>query len=114
MSYKTTGASYKLLETEVVITKLGIHYSVRGSGVTIWQLLIAGYSLAAIEMFFAEQYNVQISMELRAFVKELVVEDLLIETPSLAAILPQDLSWPAEYKEPSIEKVEDPSLWTVS
>jgi hypothetical protein len=106
----TTAIIHELLDDEAILANLdtGIYYSLRGSAVPIWQLLLCGHSPNSIATLFAERFSFDVSQEIDSFVQEIVSEGLL--SPSA----PQELSaptapllWPAEFKAPTLEKYEE-------
>ncbi|MDF2530065.1 MAG: hypothetical protein K0Q57_945, partial [Gammaproteobacteria bacterium] len=90
----------------------GVYYSIRESGVPIWQLLISNNSLSEITAMVAEKYSMNmedISAHLQAFVNQLLDEELLASasSPETQIKLHLDLSWPAKFNKPSLEKYEE-------
>lgn len=108
MAYTTsnTGIIHELLSDEVIIANLndGIYYSIRGSGILIWQLLLAGHTLSFIESLFAEKYGETPS--LATFLDRLLEENLLISAPSSSSSLPS-LNWPTTYSPPELERYDE-------
>lgn len=108
MAYTTAGTAiiYELLDDEVIIANLdaGIYYSIRGSGILIWQLLMAGYTLPSIEALFAEKYGALSSLHL--FVERLVQEGLLVAQQNSSPIACA-LSWPASFSPPTFERYDE-------
>lgn len=109
---KSTAVIHELLNDEVILANLdtGVYYSIRGTGVPIWQLLISGKSLDFIAAQFQEKYNTESAAQLRSFVDQLVQEELLtigtddrqIETAPL-----QEFRWPSQFSTPFLEKYEE-------
>jgi hypothetical protein len=114
MAYRTasTAIIHELLDSEIIIANLdsGSYYSLRGSGVPIWQLLMAGYDAHAIVSLFSQRFSLDCQEPIDAFIQSLVKEDLirgasieqkLTDSNSLALV------WPSEFKSPLFEKYEE-------
>jgi len=108
MAYTTsnTGIIHELLDDEVIIANLneGIYYSIRGSGILIWQLLLAGHTLPSIESLFSEKYGA--ISNLAPFLDRLLKENLLISAPNSSPSTPS-LSWPATFFPPGLERYDE-------
>jgi len=108
MAYTTanTGIIHELLGDEVIIANLndGIYYSIRGSGVLIWQLLLAGHTLPDIESLLSEKYGA--IPTLTSFLDRLLKENLLISAPSSSPSTPA-LTWPATFFPPGLERYDE-------
>ena len=108
MAYTTshTGIIHELLNDEVIIANLndGIYYSIRGSGILIWQLLLAGHTLPSIESLFSEKYGA--IPTLAPFLDRLLKENLLISAPSSSPSLPS-LTWPTAFSPPELERYDE-------
>jgi len=108
MAYTTSNTDiiHELLNDEVMIANLndGIYYSIRGSGIVIWQLLLAGHTLPSIESLFSEKYGDIPS--LTPFLDRLLQEILLISTPNTSPTLPS-LTWPAAFSPPEFERYDE-------
>lgn len=113
MTYATasTAIIHELLGEEIIIANLeeGSYYSLRGSSVPIWQLLVSGHDQRSITSLFKERFHLDASEELLAFIRTLTEEGLLVELPhaDLAFPLPLDLIWPTEFKTPMFEKYDE-------
>jgi len=101
-----TGVLHELLSDEVIIANLneGIYYSIQGSGVAIWQLLLAGHSLSSIESLFSEKYGSTPS--LAPFLERLIKENLLVSTLDFSPSLPS-LTWPTAFSPPELERYDE-------
>lgn len=99
---------HELLDWEVIVAHLetGAYYSLRGSAVPIWQLLIAGHSVASIRKIVREKMALDAAAEIDSFTEKLVSEGLLRPAPSLAYSMP-DLLWPEKWDSPAFEKYEE-------
>lgn len=108
MSYAISGTEviYELLDDELIIANLdvGIYYSIRNSGILIWQLLVAGYSQAAIEFLFTTQYGTIPSLS--PFISRLIEENLLIAQERTNPD-PISVSWPAQFSPPLFERYDE-------
>lgn len=108
MSFTTSGTEiiYEVLDDEVIVANLdaGIYYSIRNSGVLIWQLLIAGYSLLSIQSLFAEKYGPISS--LAPFIDRLLEENLLVPKEDLSPSA-FNFSWPAAFSMPTLERYDE-------
>jgi hypothetical protein len=108
MTYTTAGTEiiYELLEDEVIVANLdaGIYYSIRNSGVLIWQLLLAGHSLLSIESLFTEKYGPLSSIT--PFVNRLIEENLLTPKEDVS-LTPLSFSWPATFSMPTLERYDE-------
>lgn len=108
----STAIVHELLGDEVIIANLdsGIYYSIRHSGAIIWQLVIAGYSLEAIEKQFSEKFpqvdSSFIRTELFQFVNSLVQEKL-IKFTSETTIVSVDISWTNTFEKPFLSSYGD-------
>ena len=108
MAYSTAGTQiiYELLDDEVIVANLdaGIYYSIRGSGVLIWQLLLDGHAPHLIEALFTEKYGSVPSIS--SFIELLLEENLLVEK-DLPSPPPGILSWPAHFSAASLERYDE-------
>jgi hypothetical protein len=108
MAYTLSGKGiiWELLHDEVIIANLdvGIYYSIRGSGTSIWQLLIAGNATSSIEALLIEKYGN--ASGLVTFVERLVEEGLLSSADSSSECL-LHLSLPDSYESPQLERYEE-------
>lgn len=113
MSYEVTSTAviHELLDNEIIIANLdtGSYYSLRGSGIPIWQLLISGHDLASITSIFKQKFHLDITEQLLSFIDLLMKESLIvaISPNGIANVLPPNLVWPSEYSPPSLEKYEE-------
>lgn len=106
---KSSAIIYELLDDEIILANLetGIYYSLRGSAIPIWQLLISRHSSSSIGQIFTERYQRDVSSTILPFIDELLKEDLLVERPfDLNPDLPS-LLWPKEFSVPSFEKYQE-------
>jgi hypothetical protein len=108
MTYAVRGTSiiHELLQDEVIIANLdaGIYYSIREGGIVVWQLLLAGLSVDAIESLLTQKYG-QIP-SITPFVDKILEEELLLPVESSSSSLPA-LSWPATFEPPTIERYDE-------
>ncbi len=108
MAYTTPGTAiiHELLDDEVIIANLddGIYYSIRGSGILVWQLLLAGHTLSAIESLFSEKYGEVPSLS--PFLDRLLENNLLVAEECLSPSLPP-LNWPAAFSPPELERYDE-------
>lgn len=109
MSYRlaNSGIIHELLNDEVIIANLdtGVYYSIRGSGVQIWQLLLEGHLPSSIESLFLEKYAK--TPPLSPFIDRLVEENLLIAIEENAAASFPSLSWPSTFELPLLERYDE-------
>jgi len=110
MAYTTSsvGIIHELLNDEVIIADLndGIYYSIRGSGILIWQLLLAGHTLPSIESLFSEKYGT--IPTLAPFLHRLLEEKLLISAENASPSLPS-LTWAKTFFPPELERYDEMS-----
>lgn len=108
MAYALSGPAiiHELLNDEVIIANLdtGIYYSIRGSGVLIWQLLIAGYEPPSIQSLFAQQYG---SIPSFSFFIDLLVEENLLRAIEDRAPFSLSLSWPEAFEKPILDRYDE-------
>lgn len=108
MAYTTPGTEiiHELLNDEVIIANLdaGIYYSIRGSGILVWQLLLAGHPLSSIESLFSEKYGSIPSLS--PFIDRLIEENLLIPKES-SPPSSTSLSWPSNFSPPTLERYDE-------
>ena len=101
---------YELLDDELILANLqvGTYYSVKESGIPIWQLLAAGCSLSFIEEKFKERYRLDFSASILHFVTAALNEKLLIarETKNNDSPL-TSLYWPETCQEPLFTAYEE-------
>lgn len=111
MLYKTRSKAiiHELLDLEVILADLdsGNYFSFRGSGITIWQLLIAGHSLPDIESLFQKRYPIDSGEKIGSFVSQLLEEKLLIQTDQPAQKSGEPIHWPDAWEPPVLEKYEE-------
>ena len=101
---------HELLDNEIILADLdsGTYYSIRGSGIPVWQLLLCGYSLDAITALFRGRYGADHSDALGHFVDLLVNEQLLIpDAEEKEACPPPSVLWPEQFDLPFFEKYEE-------
>ena len=101
---------YELLDNELILANLqiGTYYSVKESGIPIWQLLMAGCSVNFIEAQFKKRYHLDFSSSILLFVNSLVKENLIIECEQEKNdSSPSSLFWPDECKEPLFVAYEE-------
>jgi hypothetical protein len=112
---KSKSIIHEFLVDEIILANLdtGIYYSIRFTGVAIWQMLLAGNSADTIIAAFAQQYSINISHAseiLNTFLNTLLSEEILVpvstQTDPVSAgdFFP---AWTAEYQLPSFEKYVD-------
>lgn len=108
MAYTLYGTEiiYEVLDDEVIIANLdsGVYYSIRGSGVAIWQLLIGGHSLSSIQSLFTKRYGSVPSFS--SFVERLLEENLLTAKEDSLPV-PPSFSWPADFSPPILERYDE-------
>lgn len=100
---------HELLDNEIILADLdtGIYYSLRGSGIPIWQGLVAGHDLSSICRVWNETYG-ESSLIFDSFIKQLETEQLIVSSmPPTASLLPFDVTWPYPYQPPLLEKYEE-------
>lgn len=108
MTYAPAGTEiiFELLDDEVIIANLdvGIYYSIRESGVLIWQLLLSGHTPLAIESLFSKKYG--LSCSIAPFIDSLLKENLLIaQKRPFQDSMP--LSWPTQFLPPVLERYDE-------
>lgn len=94
---------YELLNDEVIVANLNqaVYYSIRGSGVLIWQALIAGMELQEIQALFPSESKDDIDR----FIQTLVKDQLILAQPKIARN--KETFSPSAWSRPIIEKYED-------
>src|SRR6185369_6216727 len=97
-----TAIIHELLDEEVIIANLesGAYYSLRGSSVPIWQLLVTGHALEAIASRFTERFQKDVTDEVSAFIQLLEQEGLLIGVEQKEELAETNLVWPKEFHPP--------------
>ncbi len=106
---KSSAVIHELLNEEMIIANLdsGFYYSLRGSGMILWQLLINHASIHEMASSFFERYHVETEGEIRELINELLQEDLIIEAHSNHQYASTCLFWPQVYTRPYLEKYEE-------
>ena len=109
---KSNAVIHELLNDEVILANLdtGVYYSIRGTGVPIWQLLILGKNRDFIAAQFLEKYNTESTLQLGSFVDQLVEEELLVpesDDREIATAPLQEFRWPNSFSAPLLEKYEE-------
>jgi len=102
------GIIHELLDNEIIVANLdsGIYYSLRGNGIHIWQLLLAGWSFEQIQKEWTDRYGA--NTDVSSFVSQLLDEELVRSNDGeKQASLPEDFTWPSEYSPPLFEKYEE-------
>jgi hypothetical protein len=102
-----TGVIHEFLHDEVIVANLdaGIYYSIRGSGILVWQLLLAGYSASSIDALFSEKYGAD-AVSVLPLIERLVAENLIVPQ-SVSAPSPISLSWSIPFEPPSFERYDE-------
>jgi len=104
---------HEFLENEVIIADLdtGTYYSLRNVAVTVWQLLLAGYSLAQVSEKIANHCALaveEIVHDINAFVNQLLAEEILVQTNVAQDVLANTaIMWPVAYGAPAVDKYTD-------
>lgn len=110
MSYKIQSSAiiHELLDDEAIIANLdtGVYYSIRGNGIAIWQLLLAGYDPEVIVSRVNETYRRDLKESVSSFIQRLVEEALLVEDPNMEPSL-WTPTWPKEWSGLKLEKYEE-------
>jgi hypothetical protein len=109
---KSTAVIHELLNDEVILANLdtGVYYSIRGTGVPIWQLLILGKNRDFIAAQFLEKYKTESTLQLGSFVDQLVEEELLVlesDDREIGTAPLQEFRWPNSFSAPLLEKYEE-------
>lgn len=109
LQVRSKAVIYELLDNEMILADLdtGIYYSIRESGIPIWQLLVAGYTTEEITALFREKYTDPCVSEILPFIHRLQEEGLLVPAASEARTTPQDLFWPPYPQSPLLERHEE-------
>jgi hypothetical protein len=111
MPYRTKSSAiiHELLDDEIIIANLetGIYYSIRESGIPIWQLLLSGHDLDAIAHLFREKYSKDLFSPIESFVEELVKEELLIVSESATENPSSEIFWPKDFSFPTLERYHE-------
>lgn len=110
----STAIIHEILDKEAIIANLdnGIYYSLRGTAVPVWQLLLSKHNLPEIIPLFAAHYSLpaeQLKPHLTGFLSQLLQENLLKETQSSAEPCSESLVWPENFTPPVLEKFEEMS-----
>lgn len=100
---------HELLDYEIILADLdtGNYFSIQGSGITIWQLLIAGHSLAEMGSFFQKKYQIDLLEKISSFVSLLLEEQLLTTTNLPQAKSVDPIHWAKTFEPPLFEKYEE-------
>ena len=104
----STAIIHELLDNEIIIANLrvGTYYSVRESGIPIWQLLVAGHRLDAIAKLLDQKYHGDFSSPICSFLDQLLAENLLTPSQNRCPTSFEPL-WPQEYATPVFSKYEE-------
>lgn len=104
---------HELLDGEVIIANLdnGTYYSLRDSAVSLWQMLVSGFSSDEIKNTISEKFSPlseQILNEADSFADQLCEENLLVlnNTPS-EKLNVENLIWPSRWSTPVLEKYDE-------
>ena len=111
----STAVIHELLDNEVIVANLdsGVYYSLRGTAVPVWQLLLSGKSLTEISHLFAEKYQLpdgEVIPGIQILLDKLLEENLLSPTTEKVILEHQDTTtivWPGKFSAPSFEKYEE-------
>lgn len=109
----STAVIHELLGDEVIIANLdtGVYFSLRGSGVIIWQMLLQNYSIFHITERLAKHYSLlfeSLQQTVLQFVNQLIEEGILKAIPQENLLSEQcDLIFPEVYQDPLFEKYDD-------
>ena len=101
---------HELLDDEIIAANLasGIYYSIRGTGISVWQLLLAGKTVLEIEAVFTTHYSIDaISQDLNTFIDRLVTEQLFAIGDVNEISNPEEIFWPTQFTTPTLEKYEE-------
>jgi hypothetical protein len=105
---------HEFLDDEVIIANLktGCYFSVRGSGIPIWQLLIAGVDSGALPARLASHYGdlpTRCMSEIQAFINSVSADGLLVTVDDTTqdADAALDIHFPSAYLTPVIEKYDE-------
>jgi hypothetical protein len=101
-----SGVIHEILNDEVIIANLdiGIYYSIRGSGVQIWQLILEGKTLTSIESILSQKYGSTPSVA--PFIERLLQENLIIHAENTTNDSLR-IAWPLRYQEPILERYDE-------
>lgn len=100
--YKLRSSSiiHELLDQEVILADLdsGIYYSLRESGVPVWQMLVAGLSQENIVKGISEYYSIDVQHDIDTLIQQLCNANILIhDTASVDVFDLTSIVWPEKY-----------------
>lgn len=105
---------HEFLDDEVIIANLdtGCYFSVRGSGIPIWQLLIGGMDSNILLSRLAHQYGElpnQCGSEIEAFISSVTADGLLAVTNDVTRVADSEavIHFLSAYMSPIIEKYDE-------
>jgi hypothetical protein len=100
---------YELLDCEIILADLdtGNYFSIRGSGITIWQLLIAGHTVVEIESLFQKKYPTDSLETIRSLIDPWLKEQLLVATDLPLEQRADPIHWLEAFEPPVFEKYEE-------
>ncbi len=108
-----TAVVHEFLDDEIIIANLdsGIYYSVRGVGIPIWELLVAGHTLQCAEALLLAHYSStsqELGSVLEPFIHQLCDEHLLVEAGEIAGnVAEAEIHYPEAYQPPVLEKYDE-------
>ena len=124
-AFTTTSSAivHEFLDDEVIIANLetGCYFSVRGAGIPMWQLLIAGVDSTAIQSRILDHYGAlpnDAELHINTFLETVTADGLLAPTADLSSVPTEprqesnispgtDIHFPANYSAPVIEKYDE-------
>jgi hypothetical protein len=114
---------HEFLDDEVIIANLetGCYFSLRGAGIPIWQLLIAGVDSTSLLSRLASHYDPlpdECESHIHAFLNTVTSDGLLAPMAALGGVATEpcednnisvnaDIHFPKEYSAPVIEKYDE-------
>ena len=112
---KTKSIIHELLDDEIILANLdtGTYYSIRESGVPIWQMLMMNQGKQGIMNALLQHYphiaEAKIHTETEAHLQQLLNADILTANTQENTVPPDEklLAWAPEYHSPLFEQYDD-------
>lgn len=105
--YKLRSSSviHELIDQEIILADLdtGVYFSIRESGIPVWQMLVAGKEVEAILQAVIEHHStvdaVMIRQDILKFIQELANLQLIVASGDIsdASVALQDIAWGQPY-----------------
>jgi Coenzyme PQQ synthesis protein D (PqqD) len=101
---------FETIDGEAVVINLdrGIYFSIRGTGLTIWNDLLAGVDISSVASRLGAAVGRDVATDVKAFINRLLEEALVRPRATVVAEVPTALLAANEqYEPPTLEKYTD-------